>query len=111
MLGGPQRPGAAGGRNPAPRLAGKTPGPDRLPRWCLALEKSAVPPSDGRNARYLGNAVEPVVLAEGEQPLGLGGEHADGRLRLGLAVEDPVLVAARADLGTLRGIGGPHRGG
>ena len=52
--------------------------------------------SDDRHARDLGDPVEPVALAEGEQPLGLGGEHPHGRLGLGLAVEDPVLVAAGA---------------
>src|SRR6202044_2669549 len=58
--------------------------------------------SDNRNARDLGNAVQPVVLAECQQPLGLGGERADGGLRLGLAMVNTVLVAARADLGSLR---------
>src|SRR5215472_5418077 len=62
--------------------------------------------SDGGDARYFGYAVEPVALAQGEEPFGLGGEHVDGGLRLGLAVEDPVLVAPRADLRTLRGVGG-----
>src|SRR5262249_52686659 len=67
--------------------------------------------SDCGNARDFRDPVEPVVLAEREEPLGLGGEHADGGLRLGLAVKDPVLVAARADLGALRGVGGAPGGG
>src|SRR5580692_11386654 len=64
--------------------------------------------SNGRNARDFRDVVEPVVLPERQEPLGLGGERVDGRLGHGLAVEDPVLIAARADLGPLGGVSGPH---
>src|SRR5215471_15165940 len=63
---------------------------------------------DGRLAGDLRDVVHPVVLAQRQQPLGLRGERADLGLGLRLAQVDPVLVATRADLGALRGVGGVH---
>ena len=71
-----------------------------------------VPPDRlyGRCPGDVRDVVHPVVLAQREQSLGLRGQRPDGGLGLGLAQEDPVVVAARADLSALGGVSGPHRG-
>src|SRR5512146_2947953 len=73
--------------------------PENIRHKCVLIVIGLVSPaigvlSDGGNARHLGDAVEPVVLTEREQSLGLGGERADRRARLGLTVEDPVRIPA-----------------
>lgn len=65
--------------------------------------------SGGVGARNRRDPGEHVGLPQRQQPLGLVGPGVHGGLGLRLAPEDPVVVAARADLGALSGIGGPHR--
>src|ERR1700751_2051468 len=69
------------------------------------------PHSDGGLARHLGDVVHPVVLAQGEQALRLGGERVHGRLGLSLAEVDAVLIPARPDLRPLGSVGRAHRRG